>query len=481
MPTAGDRRRAGAAGIVSGTVVTAVALYLAFNWLGSRHWARGDWTKAKIYSLSSTTRKVLAGLRQPVDVTVFMIRDRSRTYPEVKELLDRYRALSAQIRVEEIDPRRNPARAQALVDEYQARQNTIVFRSGSRKKHVEEDEIAEFDFSAGPGQGGGMKAFKGEQAFTSAIVAVTSSKSPRIYFASGHGEKDPSDASEAGYSEVKSLLEKDNDEVQSWASLGKSEVPKDADLVVVAGPRAAWLAPEAGALNRYLAGGGHVFVLLDPVIPRAGSARPDLGLGEILSGWGIRPQNDIVVDPGNSIPLLGAETVYVNHFGSHDIVRPLQSARMAVVLPLARSVEAASSSHAGYAPVKLLETTAEAWGETDLEHLSAVKKDSSDVPAPLALALAVSGSGATRLVFVGDSDFAANGEIANVSNANFVLNSVHWLVGSTALVGIAPKNPEQARLTLSSSAMRRIGALALLGLPGLAVAVGLFVWSRRRH
>ena len=48
MTTAGERRRAAFAGIVSGTVVAAVAIWAAVNWLGSRHWARGDWTKAKL-------------------------------------------------------------------------------------------------------------------------------------------------------------------------------------------------------------------------------------------------------------------------------------------------------------------------------------------------------------------------------------------------------------------------------------------------
>jgi ABC-type uncharacterized transport system involved in gliding motility auxiliary subunit len=85
-----------------------------------------------------------------------------------------------------------------------------------------------------------------------------------------------------------------------------------------------------------------------------------------------------------------------------------------------------------------------------------------------------------RLVVVGDSDFAANAELPNVSNANFVLNTAHWLIGSGELVGIAPKTPEQNALTVSAATLRRIGFLSLLGIPALALAAGVAVWAKRR-
>jgi hypothetical protein len=40
-------------------IVLAIALFAGINYLSSRHWARGDWTKTQIYSLSEQTKKVL--------------------------------------------------------------------------------------------------------------------------------------------------------------------------------------------------------------------------------------------------------------------------------------------------------------------------------------------------------------------------------------------------------------------------------------
>jgi ABC-type uncharacterized transport system involved in gliding motility auxiliary subunit len=486
-----NKGRAARAGASAAAIALGIALVIGVNWLGSRHWARGDWTKTRLYSLSATTRKLVGGLAKPVRVTVFMDRD-SRLWAPVSELLARYRALSPKIEVEYLDPKRNPARAEALVREFGIRQSTIVFRSGDRKKYVEEDKLADLDFGGGElGRSAPeIKAFKGEEAFTSAILAVTESRTPHVYFSVGHGEV-PIDSAERGrgYTDAKQLLERDNLVVAKWESLGKDVVPADADAIVVAGPRTAFLEPEVGALEKYLVGGGRVLLLLDPVLPAAGSPPPDFGLGRVLTANGVKVSNDIVVDPANALPLVGAETVFANHYGSHPIVRALADEGLPVILPLARSVSKATAAASGAAsPTVLVETSADGWGETSLANLEEqVKKDAQDVPGPVGLALAVgpveeekSSSKKPRLVVVGNSRFAANGTLGNAGNANFFLNSIHWLTGSEKQIGIAPKTPEQASLSLTQSQVRRIGLLSIVGLPVLAIALGVWVWYRRR-
>ena len=149
---------------------------------------------------------------------------------------------SPRVEVEYLDPRRNLARAEQLVKEFGIRQSTVVFRSGDRKKYVEEDKLADFDFAGGPMGGGGstIKTFKGEEAFTSAILAVTEQRQPKVVFAQGHGEA-PLDSGERGrgYADAKQLLERDNMTVTTWNALGKADLPADADVLIVAGPQTA--------------------------------------------------------------------------------------------------------------------------------------------------------------------------------------------------------------------------------------------------
>jgi hypothetical protein len=494
-----------ARGVRAGTSAAAIALVFALvvgaNYLSARHWLRGDWTKTKIYSLSQTTRKVVAGLSKPVQVTVFMTRN-SRLYRPVSELLNGYRTASPKIEVEFLDPERNPMRAQELVKQFAIRQNTVVFKSGDKKKYVEEDKIADFDYT-GVQQGAvpTVKSFKGEEAFTSAILDVTEKSVSKIYFSTGHGEP-KLDGKERGqgFGELKQLLERANLAVAPWSSLGKDALPADAAVIVVAGPRGAFLPPEIGALQKYAEGGGRILLMLDPVLPEPGAPPADLGFGGFLSTYALKLGNDIVIDPANAVPMVGPETVIANDFGLHTIVRSLQESGLPVVFPLARSVTKPEKVPEGYLELMLVDTSKDGWGETALTRLETVKKDPEDTPGPVSLAVSVESvpkdagkkddekkdpkapapPKTFRLVVIGNSRFASNGTIGNAGNANLALNTINWLAGQERLVGIAPKTPEQASLALTKAQVNRIGLFAIVGMPLFAIILGVWVWYRRR-
>jgi len=477
-----------------GTTATGIALAAAIlvgvNYLSSRHWARGDWTQTKIYSLSDTTKKVAKSLSKPVQITVFLGRGNRLSGP-VTELANRYRNLSPKIQVEFVDPRREPARAEALAREFGLRDGTVLFRSGEKKKFVEQDKMAEFDYaSAGLGGPTDIKAFKGEEAFTSAILDVTENKATHVYFTAGHGEPSlDSPENGRGFAQVKQLLTRDNVTVAPWQS-ARGPVPADATVVVVAGPKTPLPDGETAELAAYAKNGGRILVLADPVLPTPGAAATDLGLKDFLSGYGLKLNDDLVVDPANAAPMVGPETVIVNRFGTHTIVRPLASEGLPLLFPLARSLGKTTPAPADWTASMLMETTSEGWGETNLAQVVSqgrVEKDSKDNAGPVTMGMAVSpsdekkaGAHPARLVVVGNSRFATNGNIANGSNASFLLNTIHWLAGEEKLVGIAPKTPAQASLSLTQSQVSRLGLFAMLGLPLFAVILGIWVWYRRR-
>ncbi len=415
---------------------------------------------------------------------------RSRLAPEVKELLSRYQARSPKIEVEYLDPERNPARGEVFFKESGAKVNTIAFRSGDRRKYVEEDKLADFDYT-GAGMGGApaVKAFKGEEAFTSAILSVTESRQPKVVFSKGHDEQSLDSAERGrGYAEVKQMLERDNMTVATWDSLGKGGLPADADVVVVAGPRLAFLAPEAEALEKYLAGGGRVLILIDPVLPGPGAPPPDLGLRGLLDRYGLRVGDDIVIDPANALAQMGAEVVLADRYGNHPIVRSLSAAKLPVIFQLARSVMRAEKPPEGVSETMLVETSPEGWGETNLKQLDVgIKKEPGDTPGPVSIAVALGPADekkpdpkAPRAVVIGSSRFVTNGAIANGANGILFANAVHWLAGSEKQIGIPPKTVEQSSLSLTESQVIRIGWAAIVGLPAFAILVGIWVWYRRR-
>ncbi len=453
------------------------------NWLGARHYQRFDWTSAGLYTLSGKSTEVLKGLDRPVTVTVFMT-EGSPLYAETQELLRRYQAASPLVAVETLNPERNPARAQAFLKEMGDVRLSVVFRAGEKKKVVPVDSLAEFDFArARMGGEPALKAFKGEQEFTAAILTVTQAKSPKVVFTKGHGERPIEGRLREGFERVVDLLKQDNCSVEEWDSLVDQTVPPGTDLVVVAGPRAGFTFPETDALKAYLAGGGRALLLLDPEFaPGPGNRMTDLGLAPVLEAWGVRLGDDIVVDPRNALPLMGPETVVARSFRSHPVTKLLEG--LPVVLPVARSVGAADPAPEGVTARVLVETSEEGWGETNLADLETrVEKDDRDVagPVPLAVASEAGGERKTRLVVVGDADFASTGGIANAANLYLVTSAVNWLLERESLISIPPKSTDQVAVTLSRSDVARITLFVLLILPAAAIGLGIAVWLKRRR
>ncbi|MCL4838919.1 MAG: Gldg family protein [Thermoanaerobaculia bacterium] len=492
-----------------GAGVLLVAALVGFvNYFGFKYYQRFDWTRDEIYSLSEKSLGVLDALDRDVEVVVFM-RPESELYGPTRELLARYAARSPRVKVRTVDPEKNLVEAQQLVDRYQVRSlNVVVFDRGDDRRVVEEADLADYDYTAL--QFGGapeMTGFQGEERFTGALLELAEARKPTILFTAGHGEASLDDFSTRGLSSAQELLGKENLEMRPWPTLGAAEVPEGTDLVVVAGPTSAFVAPELAMLSRYLERGGRILLLLDPALGEGGLV--DTGLGPWLAGYGVEVGADIVVDPANPLPFFGAETIFVQATGEHPIVRPLAQARVPVILPLARSV-APGEAPAGVEVTVLLETSAEGWGERDLANLGAVARDASDLAGPVPLAVAAAaerggrgaggieeeelegepgGQGAAgpapnpgwRLVVFGDADFATNAQLASAGNPTLLANTMNWLVERPQLLGIGPKRPEQVRLSLTASQIRWVSFWVLLGLPGLAVAAGVWMHFRRRR
>jgi ABC-type uncharacterized transport system involved in gliding motility auxiliary subunit len=492
-----------------------VALVAIVNYFGMKYYQRFDWTSTKLYSLSEKTENVLETLVKPVEVTLFL-QPGSTLFDPAKELLERYAAKSNQVTLRVVDPERNLREAQALVDQYQISSlNVVVFESDGDKRIVEESALADYDYSGMQfGQGPTMTGFKGEEAFTGAILELAEKRKPKVLWTTGHGEATLDDTGPEGLSELRNLLGGENLAMEPWASLGQADVPQGTDLLVIAGPRGNFVQPELEAIGRYLDRGGRLLVLADPELDAKGGLIPT-GLEGWLAGRGVTMGNNLVVDPSSTLPFFGAETIFVRGVGSSPVVESLVQAELPVIFALSRSVGLGTVPPSMDGST-LLETSAEGWGEIDLANLRGVEKGESDLAGPVPLGVAIApkkpGDGpghdeleeemldeaepapapevpkaeeegpAWRLVVLGDSDFLRNGHLRSVvGNPTLASNAFNWLLERQKLLGIGPKKPEQARLTLTPGQLSAITWLVLGGLPLLAIAAGVTTHFRRRR
>jgi ABC-type uncharacterized transport system involved in gliding motility auxiliary subunit len=497
-------------------VLVVAALLVMVNYFGWKYHQRWDWTGSKLYTLSEKSLNVLAALDKDVEAVVFM-RPSEELYTPTKELLERYAAASPRFEVRLVDPDKNLAETQQVAQKYGLQAaNVVVFEAGDERRVVETADLAEFDYSGMQmGESPRMTGFKGEQRFTGAILELQEAKKPKILFTAGHGEASLDSFEAHGLSQSQELLGKDNFELESWPSLGKGAVPDGTDLVVIAGPTSGFTPPELDVLSAYLAKGGRLLAMIDPTLPGGSSALVDTGLRTWLESYGVRLGDDIVVDPSNPLPFFGAETIFSSSYGSHAITKSLQQAQVPSVLALARSV-GKGEVPAGYQVSDLVKTSPEGWGEKDLDNLRAGKKDPTDLPGPVTLAVVVepvedaakddaaphdeeldeettkppqptptpadtAAIPKPRLVVFGDSDFASNSQIANAGNATLVADTFNWLVARQQALGIAPKTPEQVRLTLAGGQLSAIFWFVVGVLPLLSIVAGVAVFLRRRR
>jgi ABC-type uncharacterized transport system involved in gliding motility auxiliary subunit len=496
----------GAAGLAG--VVLATALVVMVNWLGAWRYVRADWTSSKVYTLSDKSLNILHDLDSDIRVVVFMTQG-SPLYDQVHELLDRYAAASSRLSVEFIDPDKEPLKTRKLAEEFGiSAADTVVFTVGDRSKYVTSDQIVDYDYSGVQfGQGPKMKAFKGEEQFTAAILSLVSPTVPKVYLVSGHGEASL-DAkggilSERGIASLAELLRRENMEVSSLELFG-AQVPDDADVVAILGPTQGYSADEVAALSAYLDRGGRLLVCLDPLITATGESRPT-GLADLLEDHGVRIRDDLVVDPSRGIQGWDASTLYLSDFGDHAVTKGLDG--IAVLYQYARSLATVDAD--GRTVTTLVETSADGWGETDLVPLTTkgeLVKGDDDVAGPVAIAMAVDEGGsdsampgdgpesgddaatsddaatnAARLVVVGDSDFLTDSIIGNLGNLTFALNAFNWLGAQEEALGIPPREMDQMNLYLTSQQLTAILVIVLLLMPGAAIVLGIVVWRRRRR
>jgi len=473
---------------VSGVVavVLAIALTLMVNWLSARRFVRADWTTSQLYTLSEKSENILANLSEEIRVVVFMTPATSM-FDQVRELLERYKAASTKVTVEYIDPDKEPLKTTQLAEKYGVQvADTVVFVYEDRTKYVTSDQLAEMDYSGMQyGQAPTMKAFKGEEQFTSAILSLVAPEVPKVYFVTGHGEASLQTTGggpgERGLTVLEETLRRDNMETAD-VSLLSGEVPADADVIAIIGPTRAYTDAEIVALDGYLDRGGRLLVALDPLIEPEGTMRPTQ-LEPLLARRG--------VTVSRRLPFYDLSAVYLEDFPSHPVTEGLEG--FAVLFTVSRSL----TTDDGAATV-IVQTSDEGWGETDLGMLlrgEPVAVDDADNPGPAAVGMAVEGAEEIgeaidgevvdveghRIVVFGDADFITDLDIANAGNAILAANAFNWLAAREDLVGIPPRDVEQVSLFLSQQQMRNLLLLVLVAMPGAAILAGILVWRRRRH
>lgn len=421
------------------------------NWGGIVYGKRWDFSENQLYTLSEQTQTIVTELKQPLEVLVF---DRQLD-PELENLLQNYGRYSQQFEFKLI----NPERQIGLARQFGVQSlGEIYLRYGEKQQKL----------NMGSQQGEILT----ETQLTNAIEKIKRDRPTNIYFLQGHGEASL-ELVEGGLAQVAQNLEDKGNTVKTLNLADGGKIPKNADLIVIAGATRKLLAAEVSTLQQYLKAGGNLLLLLSP--------NTDSGITPILQNWGIELDDRLVVDGSGTSSVMGFSpaVAIVNHYGEHPITNSFGNGIS--LFPEARPLKV--SDKAGIKSTPLATTSPQTWAESDLQTEEITFDPNKDLSGPLNLAIASKRElpNPSRLVIFGSTTLATNGWFEQQLNADLLLNAVSWLVGEDRdTLPIRPQEAANRRINLSAVQIAIINWLALRIMPFIALVTGVFLWWKKR-
>jgi hypothetical protein len=478
-------------------------IVVTLNYLAIHHYKRVDLSRGGDYSLSSATRRYLAGeavrdRAMPVK-WIMIYRRASPFYERVRAMAEEYERLSGRkIVLETIDPMRDADRVQEVTAAYgltlvrdliimDARTDgsAVTTEDETRTKilnpHVKlvvANEMAVFSTADGKRK---ITGFQGEDVLTARLVESIEGRPRRMALLADKSQLDAKD----GVSLRKSLedtLRFQNVQLEELKISGLQEIPEGISGIVLAAPKYDFTAEEIAVLERYWnKPRAAILTLID-----SGAAPPKLRA--FLRGNGVTPRQDRIIARGKNTLVTAARGTFTPGV---DFTRDLagqttEFGGASSSLDIRENAEDLVNRR--IYPIGLIQVEDGFWGETRFGKGGEEFNEEEDHAAPLFLAAGVTrgaesddrfSAESSRMVVISNTEFL-DPKHHRAENLDFLASSVNWLVGRESLAGIGPRSLRTYKLPLLDAQVSFINRVNLFFLPAALLLIGAFVWSSRR-
>jgi hypothetical protein len=488
---------------IATNVILQIALWgliiLFINFLGFVRYARWDLSRTGKLALSGQTRKVISSIKREATIYVYLSpasvgSPGAELYDNILGLLKEYEAAAhRKLRVVVIDPYRDIGQARQLQGRFKLGSNdsVLVFEYDGRSKLVRVTDLAEYDPAESLDHDPGVRAFKGEQVFTSALLELMEPKQMKVGFLIGHGE--PAVGPGSPLSRFIAGLKTQNIAFEEINLIQAGQIPPEFSALILLGLSNDLSDGESIVLRKYWMNQGRLLIGLSPrstSLPR---------LHNLLTSVGLNPDEDILVTKMRSgfaqqslsvdvYARFSAETSFLKSMSQTIGFFPGGTASL--------SVDRSKLSQLGITATRALTPLLDSyWGEKDdflTRNTAPAYHPKADLDPPLVFGWALEkGSiqdervrvrSLSRMVMVGNSDFLRDETLVQASaNLDFALLALNWLTDREQLLAIAPKEAQTYVLRLRPGQMTWIVLLVVGGIPLLVATFGMAVWATRRR
>jgi hypothetical protein len=431
-------------------------ILIAVNFVAVRKYKTFDFSMAKINTLSEQSVQLVKDLQDDLSVFYFYkngtqgVDENRRAFID---LMKKYQDQTDKIKLQFVELNEHPD----LAEKYNIHQGTqvVVLDYQGRQSRIEKIE---------------------EQELTSGIVKVTRKTDKRVYILTGHQELD-TQAQKDGSSLVllKELLTGNRYSVLETSFNKVTQVPDDADVLLIAGPRQGFLDVEVKAIEDYLKKGGSVVLAL--------ASGFKTGLEPLLQKVGIQPKNNYVTTLlstpfGTAVdPRFTRGSVFST---THQITKPFGNNQYTVFrLPQGLVKQKALIPELAVDEIVKSNDAVMSFKDTHF--------DANGEKGPVTFGMAIKGkwdASAAKdfnLLVFADPNFLNDQYLYQNLNRDLLLNSVAFLAKEENLISITPKEIESTVITMTDTQF----VLFLLGfaipLPLVLFAGSGWFWYRRRY
>ena len=489
-------------GVVVISLIINSVIYISNKNGTSPSWLRSDLTASNEYDLSNQALNAIQNLNQNLEIFMFLRNDSSKDSLSIKRTEDLLSEFSRNsndydITFKHIDPDLDPNLSSSLnIEKYLSGRDlpVLVFR-------LEESQRLAHIVGSDPNLN--IDVFN-EKDVISGMLISSQVKRKRIFFLSGHEERDINniDRSSNSLGQAKITLERDNYDVSSITTdelsriLVNFSMSNELDIfpaaIIISDPSDDLLESEKNILKEYINLGGNMMMLMEPDSPK--------GYTEMLSGWGIISGDGTLIDRISYVaPNL--EFLQIKDSNLQIPEHPITHNFDVVYFPGSKFIGLSLTNQEipitedGIPYVKaepLAYTTISSWEEKSKE---IIEFDDDDISGPLPVALAVEVISEikntpkkdergeyklSKLLISGDTDFASNRFIFSAKNEDLFANSVNWLTSDVELISIRPKEKVFRELVLTKDERNFVRWSGWVFLPVLSLSLGIYNWWRRR-
>ena len=435
-----------------------------------------DMTEGQRFTLSAETIAVLKRVVYPMRITGFY----SPSLLSQREIDDQFFRLyevetNGLITREYIDPEQQPALAQ----KYNVSFDGQIFLS-----YVNADGSTDFSTTARV-----PISESQERDMTGAIARQLISGTLTVYFERSHGERDPLDSTQEGMSGINGGIQESGlitqpFDLQQVASVG-GDLPADASALILARPLTDFSESEIAVIDRYMQRGGSLFIMSDVLFNQDAFLREDGAFNQYLwQNFGLRALDAAIVDPASSqdTPL---DIISAAVYTDSAIAARLDSGDNPTLFRLARALEISNNPPDNTPNGRIIMSSPQSYGETNLQQLGETNTyafDPEDIQGPLtSVAWAYNQKTGAKIVLVGDSDFATNGQVLTGGNSILFTDGVAWLTGYGDQINYAPQAYRTGLplMFVSGQTLDLIAFVTVILMPGLVLLTGFIVWTRR--